>query len=153
NFCAPSVSSCVTPPTLTAINPVDIPDALSQVSGSIGGPIVKDKTFFFATNDYTRQDRTTFLSSTLPPFLLPSNGALAYTGNYRQELFNGRLDHKLTSSQTLMFRFNLDRFYDNNPQDAVGGTSAPSVARRYARRSWTTQVNYTAALGANLLNE
>ena len=50
------------PTTLAAINPVDIPDELNQVSGSIGGPIVKDKTFFFATADYTRQDRTTFLS-------------------------------------------------------------------------------------------
>src|SRR4051812_13598922 len=28
NFCAPSVASCVTPSTLTAINPVDIPDKL-----------------------------------------------------------------------------------------------------------------------------
>src|SRR5439155_440520 len=51
-FCPPSVPSCVTP-TLQAINPVDIPDALSQVSGSIGGPIVKGKTFFFATADHT----------------------------------------------------------------------------------------------------
>jgi len=54
-FCPPPVSSCVTPATLTAIEPVDIPDALSQVSGSLGGPIVKDKTFFFATADYTRR--------------------------------------------------------------------------------------------------
>ena len=65
NFCAPSVKSCVTPSTLTAINPVDIPDALNQFSGSIGGPIVRDKTFFFATADYTRQNRTAYLSSTL----------------------------------------------------------------------------------------
>ena len=35
--------------TLTAINPADVPDELNQVSGSIGGPLVKDKTFFFAT--------------------------------------------------------------------------------------------------------
>ena len=35
--------------TLTAINPADMPDELNQVSGSIGGPFVKDKTFFFAT--------------------------------------------------------------------------------------------------------
>ena len=35
-FCPPSVSTCVTPTTLTAINPVDIPDALNQFSGSIG---------------------------------------------------------------------------------------------------------------------
>ncbi len=153
NFCPPSVPTCVTPTTLTAINPVDIPDALSQVSGSIGGPIVKDKTFFFATADYTRQNRTTFLSSTLPAFLLPPDGNLAYTGHYRQFLFDGRLDHKLTPNQTLMARFNVDRFSDDNPQDAVGGTSAPSVARRYSRRSWTAQFNHTWVINANLLNE
>ncbi len=34
-----------------------------------------------------------------------------------------------------MLRVNIDRFHDDNPQDAVGGTSAPSVARRYARRA------------------
>lgn len=152
-FCPPSVPSCVTPNTLQAINPVDIPDALSQVSGSIGGPIIRDKTFFFATADYTRQNRTTFLSSTLPAFLLPADGNLDYTGHYRQTLFDGRLDHKLTSNQTLMFRFNFDRFFDDNPQDAVGGTSAPSVARRYSRQSWTTQVNHTAVISPSLLNE
>jgi hypothetical protein len=152
-FCAPSVSSCVTPTTLTAINPVDIPDKLGQFSGSVGAPLVADKTFFFAAADYTRQDRTTFLSTTLPAFVLPPDGNLAYTGNYRQTLFNGRVDHKLTPAQTVMARMNVDRFYDNNPQDAVGGTNAPSVARKYSRRSWTAQANHTMVLGANLLNE
>jgi hypothetical protein len=152
-FCPPSVPSCVTPATLQAINPVDIPDALSQVSGSIGGAVVKDKTFFFATADYTRQNRTTFLSPSLPAFVLPADGDLDYTGHYRQFLFDGRLDHRLTSNQTLMFRANVDRFFDDNPQDAVGGTNAPSVARRYSRRSVTAQINHTWVLGAHLLNE
>jgi hypothetical protein len=153
NFCPPSVPSCVTPTTLNAINPVDIPDALNQYSGSIGGPIVKDKTFFFATADYTRQNRTTFLATTLPAFVLPADGHLDYTGHYRQFLFDGRLDHRLTSRQTLMVRMNVDRFSDDNPQDAVGGTNAPSVARRYSRRSWTAQVNHTSVINAGLLNE
>ncbi|MCU1246299.1 MAG: hypothetical protein JWN02_2209, partial [Acidobacteria bacterium] len=152
-FCPPSVDTCVTPTTLNAINPVDIPDALRQYSGSIGGPIVKDRTFFFATADYTQQDRTAFLSSTLPVFVLPADGNLAYQGHYRQSLFDGRLDHQLTSNQALMLRVNLDRFYDDNPQDAVGGTSAPSVARRYSRASWTGQLNHTSVLSSNLLNE
>src|ERR1044071_3745850 len=153
NYCPPSIGTCITPTTLVAINPVDIPDALQQVSGSIGGPIKKDKTFFFGTADYTRQNRTTFLSSSLPAFLLPANGRLDYTGHYRQFLFDGRLDHKLTPNQNLMFRLNVDRFYDDNPQDAVGGTNAPSVARRYSRRSWTAQANHTFVISPTLLNE
>jgi len=153
NFCPSSVPTCVTPATLQAINPVDIPDKLDQYSGTIGGPIKKDKTFFFVTTDYTRQNRTTFLSPALPAFVLPADGSLDWTGHYRQWLFNGRLDHRLTDKQTLMFRFNVDRFHDDNPQDAVGGTSAPSVARLYARRSWQLQVNHTTVFSPTLLNE
>jgi hypothetical protein len=142
-YCPPSVETCTTPATLQSISPVDIPDELSQYSASVGGSLVKDRTFFFAAADYTTQDRTTFL--------LPSN--LPYTGHYRQTLFNGRLDHTLTQAHTLMLRANVDRMSDDNPQDAVGGTNGPSVARRYSRRSWTTQANETAVLSADLLNE
>ena len=144
-YCPPSVETCTTPASLQSISPVDIPDELSQYSASVGGPLVKDRTFFFAAADYTSQDRTTFLA--------PSLGGLPYTGHYRQTLFNGRLDHALTPAQTLMLRTNVDRMSDDNPQDAVGGTNAPSVARRYSRRSWTAQVNETGVLNADLLNE
>src|SRR5204863_2797424 len=41
-FCAPSVPTCTTPSTLAAISPVDIPDALTQIAGSVGAPFVKD---------------------------------------------------------------------------------------------------------------
>src|ERR1041385_3616068 len=152
-FCPPSVTSCVTPSTLQFISPVDIPDALQQVSGSIGGPIKTDRTFFFATSDYTRQNRTTFLSSSLPAFVLPADGRLDFTGHYRQFLFDGRIDHKFTTNESLMLRFNIDRFYDDNPQDAVGGTNAPSVARKYSRRAWTVQSNLTSVITPHLLNE
>ena len=152
-YCPPSVPSCVTPSSLSDISPVNIPDSLQQLSGSAGGALVKDRTFLFATADYTRQNRTAFLSSTLPAFVLPTDGRLDVTGHYRQALANTRLDHKLTTRQTLMLRANMDRFYDDNPQDAVGGTNAPSVARKYSRQSWTTQANHTAVLSPNLLNE
>ena len=152
-YCPPSVPSCTTPPTLVAINPADLPDELKQVSGSIGGPIVRDKTFAFASADYTHQDRTTFLSSTLPAFVLPPDGSLEYVGHYRQKLFNARVDHKLSPAQSLMVRVNYDHFFDTNPNDAVVGTSAPTVARRYTRGSRSVQVNHTTVASANLLNE
>ncbi len=153
NFCPPSVATCIIPANLNGINAVDIPDKLQQFSGSIGGPVIKDKTFFFVSAEHTRQDRTTFLSSSLPSFLLPTNGKLEYTGHYRQELADARLDHRFTERQNLMFRFNYDRFFDDNPQDAVGGTNAPSVARRYSRTAWTVQANLTSVISAELLNE
>ena len=152
-YCPPSVSTCTVPGTLVAINPADLPDELNQVSGTVGGPIVKDKTFFFATADYTRQDRTTLLSSTLPAFVLPADGSLEYVGHYRQKLVNARIDHKLTPAQTLMVRGNFDKFFDTNPNDAVVGTSAPTVARRYTRGSRSAQVNHTAVVSSRLLNE
>jgi hypothetical protein len=153
NFCAPSVSTCTVPSTLTSISPVDVPDTLNQFSGSIGGRIIKDKTFFFVADDYTRQNRTALLSNTLPAFVLPADGSLSYIGKYHQELFDGRVDHHLTRDQNLALRFNVDRFSDTNPQDAVGGTSAPSVARVYARRSWTAQLSHSASLTPSLFNE
>ncbi len=153
NYCPKSTPSCVVPTTLQKINPIDIPDALQQVSGSFGGPIISDKTFFFATADYTKQDRTAYLSATLAPSLLPANGQLDYVGHYRQTLFDGRIDHRLTDNQTLMLRLNYDGFADDNPQDAVSGTNAPSVGRRYSRRSETGQINYTNVINSKLLNE
>jgi hypothetical protein len=153
NFCPSSVSTCTTPTTLNTVSPVDIPDTLNQGSLSVGGPLVRDKTFFFIAGDYTSQNRTAPLSSSLPSFVLPADGSLSYTGQYRQALVDARVDQKITDSQNLMARFNLDRFYDTNPQDAVGGTSAPSVARKYSRRSVAGQVNDTAVLSPTLFNE
>ena len=153
NFCPSSVPSCTVPDTLRSISPADVPDVLHQFSGSIGGSIVKDRTFYFVTDDYTRQDRTSFLSSSLPSFVLPADGDLAYVGKYRQELLDARVDHKLAPEQTLMFRFNVDRFHDTNPQDTVGGTNAPTVARQYSRAGWSAQANHTWVLAPTLLNE
>ncbi len=153
-FCPDSTPSCVLPTNLRSISPIDIPDKLQQYSGLFGGPIIKDRTFFFLSADYTRQNRTTTLNgNTIPSYLLPPDGSLDYTGHYRQTLFDGRLDHKATDHQNLMFRFNLDRFYDDNPQDTVGGNNAPNVARTYSRRTWSAQFNHTWVIDSNLLNE
>ena len=116
DFCPPSISSCTTPSTLTSITPVDIPDSLKQGSGTVGGALVKDKTFFFASVDFTNQNRTTQLSSTLPSFVLDANGDLTYVGQYRQELLDARIDQKLSQGQTLMVRANYDNMFDTNPQ-------------------------------------
>ena len=152
-FCPPSIPTCTAPTTLTSISPVDIPDSLKQGSGSLGGALVKDKTFFFVSGDYTNQYRTTQLSSTLPSFVLDSNGDLTYVGHYRQELLDARIDQKLTPTQTLTIRANFDNMFDTNPNDAVIGTTAPSAARKYSRQGKSALFTHTSVITNNLLNE
>jgi hypothetical protein len=79
--------------------------------------------------------------------VLPPDGSLTYVGHYRQSLLNAAT---ITSSpsQTLMVRANYDHFYDTNPNDAVVGTSAPTVARRYTRGTSSVAANHTTVVSS-----
>jgi carboxypeptidase family protein/TonB-dependent receptor-like protein len=148
--CAPSISTCVPPQTNGAANallPPDIPDTLSQVSGDIGGAITPDKTFYFVAFDYANQHRTAAVTTPLVPT------GTTVTGNYQQALVDGRVDHRLNPNQNLMLRFNLDRFYDTNPQDVVAGNTLPSAGRQFTRHTWSVQGNHTAIIGDDKFNE
>ncbi len=149
NQCAPSVSTCVAPTTggvASPIIPPDIPDALAQGSIALGGAIVQNLTHYFVAADYTHQDRTAAITS-------PMSTSPTIVGHYRQFLFDGRLDQKVDNRTSVMFRVNVDRFSDDNPQDAVSGNVLPSAGRTFARRTWSSQANATTVLSENLLNE
>ena len=149
NQCPSSVSTCVAPTlngSSAAIIPPDIPDVLLQGSLSLGGALVPNRTHYFVATDFTKQDRTAAITSPLSP-------AATIVGHYRQALVNGRLDHRLDDRTSLMARVNVDRFSDDNPQDAVSGTVLPSAGRKYARRTWAAQAAATTVFSASLLNE
>jgi outer membrane receptor protein involved in Fe transport len=135
----------------TTVTPADVPDVLHQFSAALGGPLVHDQTFWFAAGEFSRQDRTAYFSRAVPPALL--NGLTSYTGNYKQGLLDARVDHKFNERHTLMARANLDRFTDDNPQDVVSGTTLPSAGRSFRRHTSSVQVNESAVLSGNLLNE
>ena len=149
NQCPSSVPTCV-PPTkngsVAAIIPPDIPDVLDQGSFALGGALVQNKTHYFLAADYTHQDRTASITSPLSP--VPT-----IVGHYHQVLVDGRLDHQLTAGTSLMARVNVDRFADDNPQDAVSGNVLPSAGRQFARRTSTGQLSATSIVSETLLNE
>jgi TonB dependent receptor len=120
-------------------------NTMSEGSGAIGGPIIKDRTYFFVSGEYNHQNRDAVITSPLDLSVL--------SGNYEQGLFVARLDHQLTNRNHLALRANFDRFSDTNPQDTVGGTSLPSTARVFTKNTYAAALSDTWTIGTNLLNE
>jgi len=121
-------------------------NTLAQGSGTVSGPIVKDKTYFLASLEYTNQNRDAVITSPVQPGTI-------YTGDFGQTLMLARLDQMLGENNRLTIRGNFDRFSDTNPQDAVSGVNLPTAARVFARRTYQAALTDTATISPSLLNE
>jgi outer membrane receptor protein involved in Fe transport len=120
-------------------------DDLKQGSAMISGPIVAGRTHFAVGLEYNDQERESRITSSLAPG--------TFTGQYRQTLAIGRLDHELSDTNHLSLRANLDRFTDSNPADAVGGVNLPSAARTFRRGAWSVQLADATSIGTSMFNE
>jgi carboxypeptidase family protein/TonB-dependent receptor-like protein len=117
-----------------------------QFGGSVGGPIVKDKTHFFAAYERTQQD-TKQVVNTLG--LFPAEDGI-YDVPFRENLVTA----KVTTTPTPMQYVALRYARDTNSQPTGAGLRA-------ARSSWATSlntfdsvnVNHNWALGPTALNE
>jgi Carboxypeptidase regulatory-like domain/TonB dependent receptor len=120
-------------------------DTLRQGSGALSGPIGRSgATQFFLAGEYSDQNRASPVTSPLAP----GN----YIGIYRDWLSFARVDHQFNSRNNAFFRGNIDGFYDTNPNGTVGGSTLPSVARIFRRRTYSAELGETAVLRPNLLN-
>ena len=147
-LCAPSAAACVPSATLgSTIVPPDIPDSLLQGSIAVGGPLVKDRTRYFAAGDVSNQTRTATLTT---PLVAPGT---TFTGDSRQLLVNARVDHEIDPRHSLMARVNVDRVFDTNPQGAVSGLLLPTAGRRFTRHAAGAQANATSIVSDRMVNE
>src|SRR5207253_785164 len=102
-------------------------DELKQISGVVSGPIIADRLHYLASVEHSDQHRESLITSPL------AGGT--YTGAFNQTLAMLRLDDELGAANHLMFRANLDRLDDSNPQDVVGGLTLPSAGRTFRRHT------------------
>ena len=96
-------------------NPVGESFERYQAGGSIGGPIVRDKTFFYANFEYTRDRNVQVVDA-------PALGTVAnVTGHNQSYLGSIRIDHRLTDDWTLGLRANFGRVTIDRPGGSLGG--------------------------------
>lgn len=130
-------------------DPTDIPPfRLNQFGGSVGGPVIKDKAFFYANYEGLRQELTNTYISIVPnaavraqilavsPVLKPllDGYPMGQTPNdeftdrltvdakntTREDSGMFRFDYRFSDASTAYVRYNIDNAYIDNPQDAIG---------------------------------
>jgi hypothetical protein len=153
--------------SLNAPNPLSgttLPMRQWQYGGSLGGPIVSNRTFFFSNLEQRRLDQTG-LATILPASVALVNARLAdvgyrgpsiSTGVYDNpvDLTNvlGKVDHHVSGRDQLSVRYSL---YDASAANArgAGGLSAPTASSALENLDQTIAVSNTFALTSRTVLE
>lgn len=117
---------------LTTLYGAPVSDTFSRYSGGfdVGGPIVKDKTFFFVDAEFTRDSVDNVLSS--PLLAAPAS----VQGSNRQTLLTARIDQKWSDRWSSTLRVNHGRVKLDRPGGGLsGGSTFPSAGSTQDRLS------------------
>jgi hypothetical protein len=123
-----------------------LPYSNQQVSGTVGGPIVKDRIHFFASYGYEREPKTYAYNSPYPSFNIDQH----FTTHTHTVL--GRLDYQFTSASRLSVRgsgYNT-LFYNGGANSATVHPSAGGTRSRVAPQYFAT---FTHVISNRTVNE
>jgi outer membrane receptor protein involved in Fe transport len=147
-----------------ALSGTKLPMSQKQYGGSLGGPIARDRTFFFA-NAEQRLLEQTGLATISDSNLAVINARLAAvgypgspisTGIYPNPVHSvnvlGKVDHQINANDHVSVRYSL---YDVNARNArgAGALSAPSASSGLDNRDQIVAVSNTLTLSSRTVNE
>jgi carboxypeptidase family protein/TonB-dependent receptor-like protein len=136
----------IRPGDLDAIPPLatqKVPFDQQQFGGNLGGPIVRDRLFFFGSYEQRRErSQVTVTSPEAPGSIIPTP-ADEYQGHARG-------DFRLSPSQSLAVRYNMVRWTQDNES---GGLQLPGTGYIWTNNVDTIQNRWTSIISDKLLNE
>jgi hypothetical protein len=128
-----------------------------EYGGSVGGPIVRDKLFFFGALERfdepkgetpVRPDALTQLS-----FIPDAQPVAAIPTPYDDTLFTTKVDHALTPNQSMFYRFSLQKNASLNDQVTNPATTDLSGGSDNVNDVYDFVGNHTFNIGGNRLNQ
>ncbi len=142
-----------------------------QFGGNIGGPIVKDKLFFFFDYDGQRNTFGEALAFTLPSSVNPAtfdafqNSAYqyllarsnSYPATFNQNVYLAKVDYNLSQRHQFSLRYNAQRFLGANLENS-GSVTSGSTTSAFEHtgasnvNTDTASLQWTASLRGNLVN-
>jgi hypothetical protein len=144
-----------------------LPMSQKQYGGSLGGPIVRDRTFFFGNFEQRRLDQTGLvtISAHDPDHVGAVNARLASvrysgvaitTGVYPNPVHSthvlGKVDHQFSGRDQFSVRYSLYDVTSTNSRGA-GGISAASASAGLDNIDHTVAVSNTMTLSSQTVNE
>lgn len=145
-------------PILTARGAKRPKSQINQFGGTVGGPIKKDRAFFFATFDGQRStipnviDAPNFGAQTaaIQALLAPKMGT--YNIGRDQNVYMLKTDIRLNNSNQLVLRFNQQNFTGNNNENG-GPLSVQEHSGNSVARTTTFSGSLTSTLSSRTINE
>jgi len=140
------------------------PMSQKQYGGSIGGPLVRNRSFYFANVEQRRLDQTGLATisadnvAVINARLLQSSypGSLIATGVYPNPVdmthFLAKLDHQLNSRAQFTVRYSLYDVLSQNSRGA-GGLNAPSASSGLDNIDQSIALSNTLTLSNRTVNE
>ena len=126
-----------------------LPYSDQQVSGTVGGPIRRDKIHFFANYEYEREPTTFTYSGPYPKF-----NRIDQTGIRREDKSGVRLDAQVSPQTRMAVRGSKFVFWlPYDPRYTGGSAFSPASAESQNRHTTNLLVTLTQVLGNRALNE
>ena len=124
------------------------------VGGFIGGPLVRDRFFYFWSTEYTTRNTETIVTANALKAFRPESSSVV-PERFRDPQLLGRVDLNLNSGNTLTLRYRLDRLSQTNRTSDPGprGLIAPERRHDFTRRDQDLAATDNHVFASSRLNE
>jgi hypothetical protein len=141
-------------PTLLATTAAKPQLSLDSYIADVGGPVVKDKLFFFGAFEHDKRDLpspVTATAATLAGVGLPAAAGEAVPFSQNLYFLMGKMDYQINTANRFSLRYSYVR--NNSPYNSAGGLTLASQSYNFVDRAHSFASQLVSVVSKNAVNE